>query len=198
MGVVDRMKHHWWWLSIPATLALERLLAYFTSFNLLGKFWQTVGPALRVDLTFPTWALIVLVAPLLLIIAWLYRARLQLRQSLASVVRELEELHNPPQFSLDALPQQIMFWLAALQERAAAGRSFYARDLMVWVKLPLLEIETALDSLNKRGLLAHFRNTHSSLHFSEKGREYFFHESVKSSYADFLASLSGSWQPLNQ
>lgn len=161
MGAVDWMKHHSWWLSIPAGLALERLLAYLTSVDLLGSVWQTLGTTgqyliayLRADPALPVWALIVLVAPLLLIISWLYRERSQLTQSLASVTVELEELKQPKTLAapiLNADQRRVLQAISAEIEKQRGFPSF--ADLRKETGFTHLVTEGALDVLEGKGFM---------------------------------------------
>lgn len=161
MGAVDWMKHHSWWLSVPAGLALERLLAYLTSFDLLGSVWQMLGttgqhlmPYLRAEYALPIWALIVLVTPLLLIVSWLYRERSQLTQSLASVTVELEELKQPKTLAAPILNADQIRVLQAISAEIEKQKGFPSlAALRKETGFSHLVTEGALDALLIKGFM---------------------------------------------
>jgi hypothetical protein len=192
MGVVDWMKHHWWWISIPATLALERLLAYLTSIDLLGAFWKTAGPALRVDLTLPVWALAAVVAPLLMAISWLYRKRSQLSQSLAVATTELEALKQPKPpapITLSSVQEKVLFWTVVIYD-VQKGAGAIPMLLANVTNYPLTVVETALDALVQKGLVKTRGVNLAPVELTPEGRSYIGSEAVFPRYTQFSDSAA--------
>jgi len=196
MGAVDWMKHHSWWLSIPAGLAFERLLAYLTSIDLLGSAWQLLGTAgqhlaayLRADLTFPAWALIALVVPLLLIISWLYRERSQLSQSLAAATTELEALKQPkpPEpINLSSVQETVLFWAVVIYNIQQTGAGTPLSDIASLSGLPLTTIEAALDVLKSQGVVKMKKYKLDPVDLTPEGRAYMGRKEVSLRYDRFV------------
>lgn len=195
MGVVDWMKHHWWWLSIPTTLALERLLADLTSINLLGPVWQMLGTTsqhlvayLCADLTLPAWALIALIVPLLLIISWLQRERSQLGQSLGATTTELEALKQPrpPEpISLSSVEETVFFWAVLIYD-TQEGVGATPRLLVKVSEYPLTSVEAALDALQQKGIVKPRAVNFAPVELTPEGRTYIGSETVSLRYARFM------------
>lgn len=188
MGVVDWMKHHSWWLSIPAGLAFERLLAYFTSFDVLGTASQIVGPLLRTSLTLPVWALVAVVVPMLLIISWLYRKRSQLSQSLAVATTELEALKQPKPpapITLSSVEETVLFWAVFLYNTKQTGAGVPPVLLSEASKLPLTTVEAALDELKQQGAVRLKKFKHDPVDLTPEGRTYMRRQTVAPRYEQF-------------
>lgn len=188
MGVVDWMKHHSWWLSIPAGLAFERLLSYLTSVDLLGTFWKTTGPALRADLTLPVWALAAVVAPLLMVISWLYRKRSQLSQSLTVTTTELETLKQPKTpapICLSSDEETVLFWAVFLYNTKQTGAGVPPVLLSEASKLPLTTVEAALDGLKQQGAVRLKKLKHDPVDLTPEGRTYMGRQTVATRYEQF-------------
>lgn len=188
MGLVNWLKHHWWWLSVPAGLALERLLAAVSDVSLLGGVWVRVIDAgtslagwLVTDVAFPVWLALSLLVIATTVIVYLRHQR----SRLASVTAELEKLKNPEAVTLDAIEERVLFWATKIYDAHSTGEGPIPAFVASISGISLTTVEAALDVLKQKGLVRLKKFKSAPIDLTPEGRAYMAKKDVISRFAAF-------------
>lgn len=172
MPLVDRIKHHWWWLSAIAGVVLERVLAAFTSLDILGKPWDWLSSPVSFSLPIGVPVVIALVLALL----GFFCIRLK---------GQRDALKNPARPKLASTQERVLFWITKIYDSTNTGEGPTPRYVSEASEIPLIEIETVLDVLKKCGFVWRKKLRSDPISLTGDAREYMSQPSVKARYHYF-------------